>query len=270
MLFDVSLNNDMVGQPAITDLNGDGMPDIVLATRDSILYVFDFYGRSLNEHFPLKLKRIPQTGPLCQDVDNDGTPEILFETGDGFLHLFHADGTEFKNFPVELGNGFSALPVIDDIDLDGDADIVIGEGNQLTVLDLNSTMGPSLGWNTYQGNNSRTGTYGVVLSGIERVNVPVVPHKLTLYANYPNPFNMETVIRFYIPKNEQGQKAELTIYNVLGQKIRSYPIRAAEAGEQRVVWNGTNQAGQVVTSGIYFYKLSVGKHARIRRMLLIK
>jgi hypothetical protein len=101
-----------------------------------------------------------------------------------------------------------------------------------------------------------------VASGEEEVS----PTKYVL-SNYPNPFNPSTTISLNIT-DELAENAELTIYNLKGQKIRSYSH--PELIEGAVVWNGDDELGNQVSSGIYFYKLKTTGHSKTKKMIMIK
>ncbi len=94
-----------------------------------------------------------------------------------------------------------------------------------------------------------------------------MPHVFALYPNYPNPFNPTTTIRFELP---EAARVTLTIYNMLGQKVRTLVNGNLEAGFQKVVWNGTNVYNQPVASGLYLYSLESGNKRLTRKMLLVK
>ena len=89
-----------------------------------------------------------------------------------------------------------------------------------------------------------------------------------LEQNYPNPFNPTTTIKFYLPINKQ---ISLTVYNALGQKIKTLVNNELlTAGEHSVQWDGTNNAGQKVASGMYIYELKYGNFKIQKRMTLLK
>lgn len=94
-----------------------------------------------------------------------------------------------------------------------------------------------------------------------------LPAEYQLYQNYPNPFNPETIINFSLPENNF---VSLKIYNSLGQEIKTLIDKEINAGFHSVVWDGKDNFGNSVTSGIYFYKLSAGKFISVRKMILIK
>ncbi len=95
----------------------------------------------------------------------------------------------------------------------------------------------------------------------------MVPPELTLGQNYPNPFNPSTTISYQLPASGP---VRLDIYNVRGQLVRTLIDAEQEAGYHSVVWNGTDNAGQSVASGIYFYRLSSPAQTLGKRMLLMK
>ncbi len=98
-----------------------------------------------------------------------------------------------------------------------------------------------------------------------------LPAETKLFANVPNPFNPETVIRFQLSNNSDQDDIELTIFNVKGQRIKTLPVSPSPVHTlSEVTWNGTDDNNQPVPSGIYFYRLSVGDYTSTRKMLLLK
>jgi hypothetical protein len=95
----------------------------------------------------------------------------------------------------------------------------------------------------------------------------VEPMGFTLSANYPNPFNPETSIDYYIPS---ACHVRLDIFNVLGQHVRTLVDEDQAAGEKTVAWDSRNQRGESVTSGIYLYRLEAGEFIQSNKMVLIR
>ena len=94
-----------------------------------------------------------------------------------------------------------------------------------------------------------------------------VPQAFALHQNYPNPFNPETTIRFDLP---QAGPVSLNIYNVTGQLVRELTDGQRQAGTYEIRWNGRNEQGHLVPSGIYFCHMKAGKFTETRKMALIK
>jgi len=97
----------------------------------------------------------------------------------------------------------------------------------------------------------------------ETVPAPVAVTRLE--GNYPNPFNPSTTIRFAVAP---GQTGALDIYNARGQRVCGWGGLAP--GEHSITWNGRDDRGRAVASGVYFYRLSAGDHAQTRKMMLLK
>jgi len=104
-------------------------------------------------------------------------------------------------------------------------------------------------------------------TGVDNYELGITNYELT---NYPNPFNPSTTISFAL-NSENTEDTELVIYNLKGQKVKSFLINSStDQPINSVIWNGTDQTGKPVSSGIYFYKLRSGKVELNRRMLLLK
>jgi len=91
--------------------------------------------------------------------------------------------------------------------------------------------------------------------GVNNENQQIIPIINKLYGNYPNPFNPETTIRFTA---EDAENAEIIIYNIKGQKIKTFHvILSGVEGQSSIIWDGTDENNKPVSSGIYFYRLMV-------------
>jgi hypothetical protein len=109
------------------------------------------------------------------------------------------------------------------------------------------------------GHGSRT------LFETEAVSTPRLP--LTLSQNVPNPFNPSTTIRYYLPER---CRVKIAVYDVSGRTIASLADRDQPAGHYSLEWNGRDNLGKPVSSGIYFCRLQAGKEMRSRKMVLLR
>ena len=127
-------------------------------------------------------------------------------------------------------------------------------------------------------NEVTTGTYTYRLKQIDfdgtisysneiEVVVNFTPGNFELFQNYPNPFNPTTTIKFSIA---QDAKVSLVVYDMLGQKVRTLVDNVQEAGYYSVRWDGTNDFGSKVSSGIYIYRLQAGNFVQTMKMNLMK
>ena len=100
----------------------------------------------------------------------------------------------------------------------------------------------------------------------------LTPNKTALLANYPNPFNPETWIPYQLSK---AADVTVTIYTSDGNVVRTLAIGHQDVGtyknrSQAAYWDGTNEMGESVASGVYFYTLTAGDFSATRKMLILK
>jgi hypothetical protein len=95
----------------------------------------------------------------------------------------------------------------------------------------------------------------------------VNPAVTQLQGNYPNPFNPETTISFSL---KESQFVNIDIYNILGQRVKTLVANEMNKGTHSLIWNGTDNGGRNVASGIYFYKMQAGKYSSTKKMILMK
>ena len=111
----------------------------------------------------------------------------------------------------------------------------------------------------------------ITLDGVVGIETGIganIPVELALYQNYPNPFNPSTTINYQLPL---ASSVELAIYDLQGRKVRELvSAQRQTAGMQRVEWDGLNDFGVEVTSGIYFYKLVAGGEIHTRKLILTR
>lgn len=95
----------------------------------------------------------------------------------------------------------------------------------------------------------------------------LLPQEFQLAQNYPNPFNPTTTVKYYVASKSI---VNLSVYNILGQRVATLVDREMDAGWQEVQWNGTDSDGNDVASGVYFYKMAAGDYVDTKKMLLMK
>ncbi len=94
-----------------------------------------------------------------------------------------------------------------------------------------------------------------------------LPYNFQLAQNYPNPFNPATTISYSVPARSH---VTITIYNLLGQRIRTLIDEDKSAGTYQAVWNSNDESGSTVASGVYLYRFETNNHSETRKMMLIK
>jgi len=131
---------------------------------------------------------------------------------------------------------------------------------------------PGPGWHHYYF-NFMDGNDGIITppdsiylspNGIDETPVPL---SFELKQNYPNPFNAKTIIEFQL---SEPADVKLTVYDIAGRKVADLAGDNYSAGAHSIIWDGTNNHGHNLSSGLYLYKMKAGEFIATRKMLLIK
>lgn len=107
---------------------------------------------------------------------------------------------------------------------------------------------------------------GIISTGIDEKGTQA-PASFYLNQNYPNPFNPKTVILYELP---QTSLVEVAIFNLLGERIHTLVNQRQAAGQHRLHWDGRNEFGMLVPSGVYLYRLRAGEFVQTRKMILMQ
>ncbi|HLP17400.1 MAG TPA: FlgD immunoglobulin-like domain containing protein [Bacteroidota bacterium] len=110
-----------------------------------------------------------------------------------------------------------------------------------------------------------SGEFNLKVTNVEKLNG--IPTEFALDQNYPNPFNPSTEIHFALPKESH---VTLTIYNISGSVVRTLVNTEMGAGYYGMTWNGTNDQGHQVASGMYFFRVQAGSFTASKKMMLMK
>ncbi len=189
--------------------------------------------------------------PTFADIDNDGDFDLFVGEGGGRIFFYRNTGTasnssftlDTENF-ASINVGGSSTPTFPDIDNDGDSDFFVGE--------------------------SEGGLYfyrNVTPNSVSSREAEGSPHTFELSQNYPNPFNPETNIQYQLPKTSQ---VRLVIYNLVGHRVATLVNKNQQAGFYSVQWNGRDDSGRIVTSGVYLYRLETKEFVKVRKLTLIR
>ncbi len=137
-----------------------------------------------------------------------------------------------------------------------------GNGPTLELMDPESDNALAESW---QASSMNYGTPGAANSNMSEDEEDIVPVSTEIMI-YPNPFNPSTTVSFTI---KQGN-VKLAVYNIRGQRVVNLIDAVMPAGTHQVTWNGTNESGSAVSSGVYFFKLQTDESTKIRKALLMK
>lgn len=265
--------------PEIIDSDADGDLDFFVGFKDGHMSYYENIGSDGtplfldNSELYQSLKATQNAVPRFIDMDKDGDLDLLMGNIRG--------GIEF----YEAGNQAPIISAITNQTVFADslfALYVIASGNPSPLFSI--TEGPS---NMFLNSNSgriqwiptseQIGHHRVMVRAANTLGfdektfdievVPAVPVRLSLEQNYPNPFNPETLIRFGI-----WAKSEVTlkIYNILGQEVRTVIKKEFSPGYHQVAWDGRDNFGKTLSSGIYLYRVKAGPYSKTKKMILLK
>lgn len=248
----------------VGDINGDGWDDLgVRYHTQGFIYLC---GPVVDTLYDYWLDGTCQEMSRAGDINGDGYNDLITghsRTMDGVVDIF-LYGIEFDTY-YDASIYKSDLPprLLDDIgyelspagDFNGDGyDDFMFSATNFTVIENWGDVFIVAG-----------GPY--LVTDVEEINIGELPEKYNLKQNYPNPFNPSTTIEFAVPSKEH---VSLTIYNILGQVVTTLVDEELPAGSYKVDWDGTDQRGNKVASGVYTYKLTTSSVELSKKMVLVK
>ena len=231
------------------DVDGDGDMDVLSASH---LYALTWYendgDENFNDHFITSIFS-STSSVYAVDVDSDGDMDVLSASfSSDRITWYENDGDEnFSEHDITTSAWGAQSVYATDVDDDGDIDV--------------------LSASSYYGMDHKIAWYeNLQITGINEDNYLIL--KVDDLKNYPNPFNPKTTINFSV--TQTSSFVTLDIYNIKGQKVKHLVSDQLPTGQHSVVWDGRDDNGKSVSSGIYFYKLKTNNFEKTRKMILMK
>ncbi|MDD3536486.1 MAG: S8 family serine peptidase [Candidatus Cloacimonetes bacterium] len=262
ILFQKTIGQQIKSSPVVADVDNDGTKEIIIIAANGNLHILGANGAD-KPGSPIAIGQSVECTPVVARFDNSNLAGIIFGDSNGYLHSVRMDGTESPNFPISLGGNLKVSAALADIDRDGDLDIVIPNNTGIFVVDIKRPA-QSIEWQCYMGSFNRSGNIYQSTPNVEEL-APALATELK--GAYPNPFNPSTTLSFSL--KDKGE-VSLDIYNQKGQKVRSLYSGSLEAGEHQLVWNGTDDGGRTMPSGLYYYRMKSGTYSSTRKMIMMK
>jgi outer membrane protein assembly factor BamB len=232
-------------------IGGDG--NIYFGSADGYIYSVNKKG---NENWKFNANSPVNGSPSLDSFEN-----IFIGCDDGRLLVLDKQGN--LKWYLKTNDNLVAPPLVTGNDviyvgsMDGYIYIIKNNETGLAKLEYSNT----LEWPTFKGNNRRTGFKGDVES--EEIQTgDMVPQNYILFQNYPNPFNSATKIKIGLPK---GSKVDISLYNILGQKINTMLNKYIEAGYYEL-----NVDINDLSTGIYIYTMETKEFRKSKKMILMK
>ena len=264
----VSQQGALVGENFIVDDSSYPSDNPISIGFDGSRYLIVFHEEMENEEWDLYGRFVTTAGTAAERI------AIADETGDQQFPTIAFDGTNYLIawFDGSAGSSKGRFFNTSGTPLDLEFTIFGPLENKFPLL-----TGVSFASDRFCAITTRVDedftdgdVYGVFISpstGIDESNPHPAPATFELIGNYPNPFNASTSIKYTLPTSAQ---VEIAIYNIQGQLVRTLSKGEKSSGTHIAVWDGKDNIGKQLPSGIYFYKLSIGGESKIKRMVLMR
>jgi chitodextrinase len=258
--------------PALADITGDGKLEALIASSNGRLYCVQYNGADA-PGWPqyYSTTTYTESSPVVADVDGDGSVDILLGHEGKYINAWSSAGVLLDGFPLVTKDAVRGTPAVTDLDGDGDVEIVaVGYDRVVYAWSLPVPFDPALApWPMFKANAHRNGLHGYVVATAAGGGGNDRPRELRLEQNHPNPFNPVTRIAWDLA-GRAPERVSLTIYDVRGARVRALVDGVVKPGRYSTTWDGRNDRGEHVSSGVYFYRLSTPARALTRKMVLLK
>ncbi len=294
IIWSYNINDNTYSLGTMTDINDDGCRDIVAGTWGRGVIALSGHSDNING---TRLWEYPMIDyvmkvVICPDLDDDGFEDILVASWSGqALAISGKVGAEIWH--SDCGNNVWAIDYINDVNNDGIVEVVAGSftdnvylidgatGDQLwqryvgaiplTVRGIGDVNGDGFD-DVIAGTKKTDGIGGEVFLisgwGDEQTGIGTpsesLPDNILIAANYPNPFNSSTVIKFNLPKAE---KYNLSVYDITGRLVKRFDGNG-QAGDNIIRWDLSGD--KAISTGIYFYKINTDTKSATGKMTYLK
>ena len=251
--------------PSAADVDGDGEIEVLINAYGEI-QAYDPDGEML-PGFPVSVAGGGPSSVIAGDPEDDGLQNLFRSTDECYLYGFNAQGQLMPGFPINLIEEAMATPTLADINGDGTVELVAtGYADQVWVFELGGYYNlDNMEWPTYKHDPARTGCYSASVAGV--MSQVKEMRKLAFDPPLPNPFRGSAVLTYTLPKKS---RVNIKVYDVSGKLVRHLDRGFEEAGVHRIRFEGVDDRGRRLPSGVYFFRLETDRSQVTRRALLLR
>jgi hypothetical protein len=267
--------NNKAPSPALADMNGDTKLDVVVASTNGKLYVYDGNGVVLPSFngvvYSGAVLSASESSPIVADINGDGLNDVLIGDETGRIAAIGGNGAMMAGFPIFTDAEIKGAPAACDCDGDGKTEIVVaGNDRNVYMWDYDFPFSPNgpPPWPQYNHDARRTNlASNPVFVAAED---PPAPRTLSFAAPRPNPTNRGAVLAWAVPAEQVGQAYEVAVFDLAGRMVRVVERGAATAGHHRAAWDLRDAGGARVANGMYFARLTLGKEQRTHKLAVMR
>jgi hypothetical protein len=282
--------------PICVDIDNNGSKEVVIAFygyEDGLdagrIYVFNDDGTPYKDNFGQEPGLFTTTLTslahiIVADIDGNGMPNLLSRGGYIFpgtgyeqIYAWEPSGDLTTGFPIFTSTPKDKIlstpltPIVDDLDGDGTVELIMcGDYGDIFVWNMDVPYDSDLAvWPRFRGDEKNSGINNRVYVPPTLVDTEAstLPLDLAIDDIYPNPFNPAATIRITLNRRTD---IRLEVFNILGQNVKTLVTGEYEADNYEYVWDGSNDDGGRVASGIYFVRLIGGNKSYAKKMMLLR
>ncbi len=274
-----SSGNSRQASPALGDLNGDGRPELVVATTYGQLWALStldaqqgatasFWNGGQPVSFGSGTDGVTECSPVLADLTGDGKPDVLMGAENGGLYGFSHLGATVAGFPIMLPGAVRGSPTVWDVDGDGKTDIVYaGWDGKLYRWDLASTFNAAaMPWPTFHHDMARTGRAdGPALATAAEGEGHAARGRFDLRA-----WASRDAVEFAVDALVAGEPVVVRVYDVRGAAVASLSATAGGAGTTRLAWDTRDRLERRVAPGLYLAEARAGARRAATRLVVVR
>ena len=277
----VTSGNSRAPSPALADMDRDGKLDIVQASPDGTLQVFNGAGGSVppwpaaGVRFSTLTSGACESSPVVADINGDHWPDVVIGGEDATLCGFSgATAQMLPGFPIPVGAEVRGTPALCDCDFDGKSEIVLADwdGNlYMWDYDLPFSPGTLPPWPQFHHDAQHTGFFNtpptLAVPGGPSADVPA---GVEFAAPQPNPARLGTRVAWGVPQARNGAPYEIAVFDLSGRRVRTVASGIARPGRYTAGWDLRGAHGEGAAAGVYFLRLQLGPDARTTRVVVLR